>query len=274
MTLKVRNHLMQLFFIISILLITFTAIAFIVALVKKAILPPPALRLPGFVNNLTFLKYSFTATMISICIIVIYSPVAVAHVLPLFETTQTTEIIFFLGFLSGCLCEVVRFLTPLFGLWSTFSELLFFCGRLLFTGRLLCPLSFVFAAIASSVEVRQDVERNMAIMYMLCIVFALIVPLNTARVSSTGTITWGFPELFFIARLFFVAIAFISFWINSIKQNVAEYKKAALSMLVVMSGYGILICADNYVFMILGTALLAAGTSFYLQTLHLLYMWK
>ena len=266
--------MMQFFFYISLFCIASAAAFFIIALVNKAITPPPNLRIPAFMAKIGFLKYSFTATMISISLLVFFVPLTVFFVLKLFENTQSTEIMFFLAFLTGCLCEGVRFLTPLFGLWSTFSELLFFCGRIVFIGRLLCPLSFLFAAIANSPDFRQDVERNLTILFAITVVFAAIVPINTARINSAGTVTWGFPRLFFISRLVFALLGAVSFWITAREQNSEEYKKLAVLMLVILSGYGLLVTSDNYVFMLLGLPLLVTGTYRYLRTLHSIYMWR
>lgn len=274
MTLRTRNKIMQMFFYFSLCCIAIAAACFVVALIHKAIIPPPILRLPSFITKIPVLKYSFAATILSIALIICFTPFTIFHSRKLFENTQCSEIIYFLAFLCGCLCESARVLTPLFGLWSTFSNLLFFCGRIIFIGRLLCPLSFVFAAVASSPEQRQDVERNMSILFGICIVFAVSAPINTARITSAGTITWGFPSLFFLARLLFIALAFISFWISYIKQNAKEYKTLAFSMLFVIGGYGLLCISDNYIMTICGLPLLVTGTFKYLKTLHTLYMWK
>ena len=266
--------MMQIFFYFSLVCIASALVFFIIALVNKAITPPPNLRIPAFMEKIGFLKYSFIATMISISLVVFFAPLTVFYALKLFENTQSNEIIFFLAFLTGCLCEGVRFLTPLFGLWSTFSDLLFFCGRIIFIGRLLCPLSFLFAALASSAEQRQDIERNITILFAITVVFAIIAPINTARISSAGTVTWGFPRLFFCSRLAFTALSFISFWIMAIDQNTDEYKKIAFSMVFILSGCGFLVISDNFVFMILGLPLLLLGTYGYLRALHSLYMWR
>ena len=274
MTLKVRNKILKLFFILSLVCIAVASIAFIIALVNKAIIPPSDIRLPNFVTNFSFLKYSFAATMISICLIVVYAPLTIFCIEKFFEATQTTEIVFFIAFSAGCLCEGVRFLVPLFGLWSTFSDLLFLCGRILFAGRIIAPMSFVFAAIASGQEFRQDVERNLTALIAISVVLAIIVPLNTARISSAGAVTWGFPNLFLAMRISLIILAFISFIINGIKQSAPEYKKLALCMLILILGYSFLIIADNFVCIIIGAPLLFWGTVAYLKNLHKLYMWK
>lgn len=265
---------MQIFFMFSLLCIASAAACFVVALVNKAVTPPPNFRIPSFISKIGFLRYSFAATMISIAMTVCYASFTVFYAMRLFENTQSSEVIFFLGFLAGCLCEGMRFLTPLFGLWATFSDLLFFCGRLIFAGRLLCPLSFVFAALLSSAGQRQDVERNILLMFGICVVFSVIAPINTARITSSGAVTWGFPTLFYLSKVLFVAIAFVSFRIKAAEQNAKEYKTISLAMLVLMAGYGILVNSDSYVFMAAGFPLLLAGTFKYLRTLHSLYMWK
>lgn len=268
MTLKTRNRLLKFFFVFSLICIFTALISFAAALFNKAITPPPALRIPRFIDKIPFLKYSFTATMISVFLLIVSVPVTFFFILKLFEATQSSEIIFFTGFLTACLAEGVRFLTPLFGLWSTFSNLLFLCGRILFMGRLLAPLSFVFAAIASTVNQRQDVERNLTIMFAITLVFSIIVPINTAKITSAGAVTWGFPVLFMVIRILCVLVSFITFFISSKSFSSVEFKKIAFSMLFIFAGYSLLVTSDNYVMMALGFPLFAFGISCYLKNLH------
>ena len=98
MTLKTRNRMMQIFFYFSLVCIASALFFFIIALVNKAITPPPNLRIPAFMEKIGFLKYSFIATMISISLVVFFAPVTVFYALKLFENTQSNEIIFFLPF--------------------------------------------------------------------------------------------------------------------------------------------------------------------------------
>ncbi len=274
MTLKVRNRILQFFLVFSCACITSALICFIIALINKAITPPPVFRVPAVLSKTPLLNYSFTATMLSISLLVIFAPVAAWHLMKFFQATQASEVIFFMAFLTACLFEGLRFLTPLFGLWATFSDFLFFCGRLLFMCRLLAPLSFVFAALASSADQRQEIERNITVLFAVCIVFSVIAPINTAKITSAGTITWGFSKLFLVSRLIFIVIAFISFWINSKNNEEPDYAKMGIYMLVMLAGYGFMITADNFVFMIMGMPLLVYGCVKYLKTLHQIYLWK
>ena len=116
--------------------------------------------------------------------------------------------------------------------------------------------------------------RNITVLFAVCIVFSVIAPINTAKITSAGTITWGFSKLFLVSRLIFIVIAFISFWINSKNNEEPDYAKMGIYMLVMLAGYGFMITADNFVFMIMGMPLLVYGCVKYLKTLHQIYLWK
>lgn len=274
MTLKVRNRLLK-FFLTGTLACTAVALTlFIVALVKKAVIPPPVLRLPPFLDDIPFTPYRFSATMIAIIVILVYVSAVTTLLIANFEKTQSAEVIFFGGFLVACLCEGLRLITPLFGLWQTFTTFLVFIGRIVFMGRILAPVSFVWAAIMSDSGQRQDVERNVTLMYAICIVLAVIMPLNTARINSTCAVCWGFPRTFLIVRILLVAAAFLSFHTNGIKHDSPELKKIAFIYLMLISGYALLVSCDNYLFLFAGSGLLFAGTAQFLLLIHRMYMWK
>lgn len=274
MTLKTRNRLFVVLLGISLLCIVAAAVALLTAFTHHAIVPPTAYRVPSFTARLPLAGYHFSATMLAIAVLVLYVPVVLALLLLAFENTQTSELLFFATFLLGCLCEGSRLLIPLFALGESFSQLQLFMGRALFVGRMLAPLSFVGAAILSDSDQRQDLERNVLIIIAAAILTALAVPLNTAQVTTACTITWGFPRLFTAMRALFVVTAVVSFWLNGWRHDTAELRHIALASLLVLCGYQLLACADNFVFLIIGLALLSMGTYLLLTKLHKLYMWK
>ncbi|MCR5725522.1 MAG: hypothetical protein K6G80_10595 [Treponema sp.] len=274
MTLKLRNRLFLVLLIFSLLCIMAAAVPLIVAAISHAILPPPQVRIPKFLNYLPFAPYSFTATMLSISLLVVYVPITIFLMYRAFENTQTSEVIFFAGFLMSCLCEGSRILIPLFSLGQSFSQLQLFSGRILLLGRFLAPLSLIVASIMSETEQRQDIERNFMIMLAVSTLFALVIPLNTAELSSSCTIRWGFPRLIAIMNLLLSVTAVVSFWINSIKHDSKEFKKVAFAVIILLAGYNLLCIADNYVCLAAGAALLTTGTQTMLYNLHKLYMWQ
>ena len=273
MTLKTRNRLFNLLFLASLISVAIALGMFILALLQGTILTPPDLRIPPFIARLPFAKTQFVALMMSFGVIIFYVPICFFMILRYFENTQTSEIIFFTGFLIGCTTELFRFLTICFGLWQTFSNMLIFSGNIVLFGRTLVPLSFICASLLSNTDQRQDVERNYIIMITTSVVFAAIIPMNTAKISSTGLVTEGFMFFISIMRVLLILVAFVSFFIHGIKKNSVEYKSIAVSFIILIFGYSVVISSDTFVFLIPGTALLIYGTYRYLKNIHQLYMW-
>ena len=274
MTLKNRNSFIKVFLLSSLILFLFMLATLIYSIATKNILVPPAIRLPDFFDHIPFLRNSFLAVMLSFSIIFIYIPISFFLLIKYFENTQTSEIIFFTGFLIACMAESARFLTICLGLWQSFSDILIFAGKVVLFGRTLAPLSFLCAALFSETSQRQDVERNYIIMMTASVVFAAIIPMNTARIASTGLVTEGFMVLINIFRLLLFVTTTLSFLVLGIKKNSLEHKHLASSSFLLILGYSMIVSCDTFVFLILGTAGLAFGTYRYLYFIHKMYMWS
>ena len=274
MTLKTRNSLVKSLFFFSLACIALILACFIIALVTHSIVPPQDIRLPAFLSHISFAQYNMIAMLVSIAIMMLYVPITLFLLVRYFENTQSTEVIFFSCALIGFLCEGARFMIPLFGLWQSYSQLLFFIGRIVLNGRILVPLSFFAAATMSETEQRQDVERNVTVLLGLSIVIALTMPLNTAQITTTGMIVTGFARVFTIIRILICLVTLFSFYVNARRHDSPELKSITVFSAVLMIGYGCLLIADNFLFMGIGTVALAIGTAYFLKKLHALYMWK
>ena len=274
MTLKTRNRFIRIFLIASIALTISMIAIFFITLATQSIHAPSNLRIPSFLNYIPFAKNNLIALMISFLVLAFYACACFYLLLRFFENTQTSEIIFFTGFLLACLAEMARFIIICVGLWRSLSNMLIFAGNVVLFGRTLAPLSFLCAAILSETSQRQDVERNYIIMMTVSLVFAAVIPMNTARIASTGLVTEGFMPLINTIRFLLFATTILSFFIQGIKKNSAEYKHIASASCILLIGYSMLVCSDNFFFLILGTALLSFGTYRYLSYIHKLYMWS
>ena len=272
---------MKVFFIFSLVCCAMLAVSLIVALVTNAIvaptdntLPPVQTKIHHALRLLPFMTYHFTATMIAIGILVLYVPAALFLIIQFFENTQSSEIIFFMGVLLGILCEGVRMLIPLFGLGLSFSQLLLFAGRVLVIGRFAVPLCFFCVAVFSEAQQRQDVERNLTIVLGISVVLAAGLPLNTAQITTTCAIPTGFSTVFALVRFLIFVLTLLSFWLNARKHDSPELKKLTFAYAVLIAGYALLLLADTFVLLALGTGALAVGTLQFLRNLHRLYKWK
>lgn len=273
MTLKVRNQIFRIFFYFSIASVIISTASFIFLTLNKNIIALPAFRIPQILNIIPFATENQNATFISFFILGLYVPLVLFFIFRYFENTQSSEIIFFSAFLLSILCEVARFYTLCFGIWETFTNLLIFLGNIVLFGRILAPLSFVCASILSEREQQQDIERNYTLMIVTAFVFALIIPLNTAKISSAGQVFESFSFPLSEIKFLLIILAAVSFYIRSFKHKNRDYIPLALWTFLLYIGYLILISADNYLFMILGTLILFPGTFFYLKDLHKMYMW-
>jgi len=224
-------------------------------------------------SKIPFTPISLLSVFLSFLLLILYVPVCFYLLIRFFENTQTSEIIFFTGFLIAITAEIARFITICLGLWLSFSNLLIFMGNVTLFGRTLAPLSFLCAALFSETDQRQDIERNYLIMVTVSVVFAVIIPMNTAKITSTGLVTEGFMHLINIARFLLMLTTVVSFFINGVKKNNGEYKHLAIFSTILLLSYSLLVSCDNFVFLILGAIGLVLGTLKYLQTLHKMYMW-
>lgn len=274
MTLKTRNSFIRVFLLSSLVLLALMFALFITSSLNHSILTPPDLRIPSFLNYIPFAKQNSVALMISFLILLLYVPLCFYLLIRFFENTQTSEIIFFTGFLIACMTESARFLTLCLGLWQSFSNTLIFAGKIVLFGRTLAPLSFLCAAILSETEQRQDMERNYIILFTVAIVFAAVIPMNTARIASTALVTEGFMTLINVTRFLIFVTMILSFLVQGIKKNSMEYMHLASSCFILILGYTMLVSCDNFVFLGLGTAGLFIGTYRYLKFIHKMYMWS
>ena len=111
-------------------------------------------------------------------------------------------------------------------------------------------------------------------MLMVSVVFAVVIPMNTARIASTGLVTEGFMILINILRFLLLATAVVSFFVTGIKKNSTEHKHLSSSACLLLLSYSLLVSTDSFFFLVPGTVGLIAGTYRYLKTVHKLYMWS
>jgi hypothetical protein len=275
MTLKKRNRLFFVFFLISLAFSLVYLGMYIYASVAGKIIPINNFIRPIslFVNNKLF-SYSFAASIIGISIFIIYVPIVMFVLFSGFEKTQSIEIIYFSGFVLACLAESLRITLPLSGLWQTYSSLFLLAGRVVYTGRILASISFLFAAIFNGSEQRQNVERNYLILLVVSLMLGIILPLDTSRILSTCIMHCGFNGLFNVIRFILFLTTLATIVINAVTKDSSELKENAVGYVALMIGYELLQKTDNYMTLIIATLFFAIGNVLYLRSIHTMYMWQ
>lgn len=270
-----KNTILSSFAFFSIFCIALSSFSFFWAIAKDyLILPPTSPRFPSFLSRIPFMPCNFVATVISCAILQIAVPISIIFVVRLFGKKLPSESVFFSAFLLGCLCESARLLTIALGIWQSFSDLLLIFGRILIFGRTLVTTSFLFAALMSESTQRQAVARNFLALLAIATIVAVVTPINTSLITSTATATAGFAKTFRILRFISVLLAILLFLYNAHSRERIAYKNLAIALIFLIIGYASLLCADNFVLLALGTALLAIGIPRYLFVVHELHVWK
>lgn len=278
MTLRIRNRILLLFLFASVMFTMAVASLFIFAFATGKIVPPlEILRFFSFRNSPRFiLRYDFWATVFSAFFFLLYTVITLFLIFFRFEKTQSPEIFYFCGFLISCLLEGSRILIPFFGLWQTYSSTLLFIGRLILFGKFLAPMSILFTTLFSNTDQQQDAEKHFVVTIIAGAIISLLLPLNTSSISSVNTVRWGFPKMFFVLRATIFAVAILSATLKIFaKTNLSSSKiltRQALSISLLSLGYALLTCADNYLLLAMGIALLFTPTIFFLRDTHRLYI--
>ena len=268
---------MLVMFLMSALFAIFSLILFIFTFFNKSIVPPTdVLRLIDFGKSDFFLiTYNFSASVLASALFLVYVVLTFFLMFMQFEKTQAIEIFYFCGFLLACLCEGIKCLIPLFGLWQTFSSRLLLLGRLVLLGKMLAPMSILLVSLFNNFEQKQDSEKNLTIAITVCAIFSLIIPINTSMVYSSNALSWGFSGFFFIMRALIFFVAIISFVIKIFLINNIASSRVILSQIIWLSlaifGYAVLSMADNFLFLAIGALFLFIPTMKFLKTTHQLY---
>ncbi len=273
MLLKSRNRILTACFFLSLFLLVLTVILFLNSHTLNQILQTSVNYQKGLFSTF-FFRSSYIAVIFSIAVITLYVPISFIFLYLNFEKTQSSEVIFFITFLLGCLTECMRIINIIYLFQSASSTMLIFINKLIFFGRLLCPLSMLCSTVMSNSEQRQDLERNFIIMIAVAAFFAFLIPINIVNLSYKNMIPWGFSKLFNILYLLFSIAAVISFYIEAKKQESQERLRMLLGFILLITGYYFLILFNNLFSLFFGSILLISGTYIYLKNIHLLYLWN
>lgn len=217
-------------------------------------------------KNILFNDYTIFP-IISIIFLGIYTLVTTSVIRYSFGKTQSPEIIFFFGFLVGCLLEYCRLFIPIYNLWNSYSTFVIFIGKTCFACRLISLLCFLFSALFSADFQNQQAEKNLLIITIISLIFAEFLPINTGTITPAVLPASGFNKVFTI-------ILFFIFFITCISMIVFVKSKYTFGYIFLMLGYFSLIYATNLILCLFGIFFLTFGTVKYLEKIHNYYLWQ
>ena len=272
MTIKTRNRLNFSLFIFSLVFLAVNILFFLLALYNKSF------SLEIFQSNSSsthtnfLIKYNPLIVFISLYFEIIYVCVTSFLLYRVFEKTQATDISYFFMFLVSLIANSLRIWLPLFNMVNTYSNLLIFCGNCILFSKLLMPVSLLFTVIMNSVEQRQDLEKNIFLLLICCIVFAQIIPLNTSNICMNFEVDYSYRNVIKVAGILIEIAPLIALFF----QNQQHFYKqlTTIGLALIIAGTFFLFNATNILKLGLSFILLLFGNIFYLKELHRQYLWN
>lgn len=213
-----------------------------------------------------FQPYSY-ASLAAIAALAIYTPLASTIVRYVFEKTQSPEILYFTGFMTGCMVEVYRLCIPLFSLWGGYSEFLIFTGKIVLAGRILAGMSLLLSAIFSSDDKIQEADKNIVIAIAVSVALAAATAVDTRTILPSIMVRTSYQSVLTFVRIFIAVMTAFAFLLSGKVRTMFSY-------ILLFSGYFCLTVSDNIFLTALGLLLFGFGTKVYLQQLHNYYLWK
>ncbi|MBP5158291.1 MAG: hypothetical protein ILP18_10535 [Treponema sp.] len=275
MTLKARNRMLVLFFIIALLDAVLNASLFIQGMVEQTIsFNSDVQRQFKFLGSFELLGYEPLAVCMSCLAFNAYVLIITAILYFSFEKTQALEAVYFQGFLLSCMAESSRLLIPLTSLAQSSPSSVAIISRIVIAARLLAPLAFLCAELFSDTESRQFMERNFLIMLLASIFMGILLPLDTKGFSSTFIYHWGLQDTFHMTRVLLVCSTLVAIVCKVAINYSTETIHEGIGFLMSISGYFILCNSDNYILLAVGATALFIGTLYYLHSIHQIYNWR
>lgn len=270
MTIKTRNRLNLSLFVFSLVFLAANIIIFLFSLYSKSY----ALDIYDSTSTHTsfLLRYNPMIVIISLFFQIIYVCVTSFMLFRVFEKTQATDISYFFLFLISLIANSLRIWLPLFGMENTFTNLLLFCGNCVIFSKLLMPLSLLFAVVMGNVEQRQDLEKNIFLLLIGCIIFAQIIPLNTANICMNYEVDYSYRTVIKIAAILVSLATLVALFFNNRQRFYTQYTTIGLCLIII--GTFILFNSTNLLRLITSFFFLLFGNIFYLKELHKQYLWN
>lgn len=270
MTIKIRNRITTIFFIISsIYLLVATAVTLYQVFTKT--LTFPQFYLTNIPKQFLFTNNS-TAVIILLFFSIAYICSTTFIIKQNFEKTQATDMLFFLMFLFAFQCDTVRLFVPLFNCAQTYSNFLIAIANVTLFGRILAPLSIFATIILSSEDFRQSVNQNLMIILITSLFFAMLIPINTAIIMPNFTISFAYVKLLRTFTIIIFLISIFSLFYNNYKNDYSQYSTIGLTL--ICTGYLIATNGYSIITTILASLFLMSGTHFYMSTIHRQYLWN
>lgn len=270
MTLKTRNRLTLTFLLLSSIVFLFEIALFLIQSSKGTFqLPEISFSKPQ--NTISLFNVRFSCVVLGICIQNIYICLTTMFILRSFVKTQSSEVFYFLLFLTACLFDSGRILIPLFHISKTYSSSLLIVGNMTLFARLLAPLSLFTMVLPYEKDMHKNVEQIGLILLILSAFLAAIIPINTATIEPNFNVAHSYNTTIKIATILIHIINTITLLLQNLKRETRQF--TTLGYILIASGNLLTFNCYNLFSLIAGPIFLISGTFIYFRTVHKYYLW-
>ncbi len=264
MTVKNRNRFIKILFIFSAIFLFATEFVFLHKFLQNKI---DFSIFQQFEKNGIFLFRYNPYVVLGSCFLQIFYVCTVTYVIyRSFEKTPAIEAVYMLLYLFAILGNSFRILNGLFNLIEIKSYLLIAIGDIILFSKLLYPISLLCAVVMPVSEQKQDTDRNVFTIIMLCLFFATIIPLNTLKVMPDFSVDYSMKILIRCINIICTVFGTIVLFIVNKKHHYNQ--KTTLGFIFTIVGIAITINTVNLLEIIISFILLSLGTYFYFFELH------
>lgn len=236
-------------------------------------LPVPNNRILSFFK-ITLSTYNNDAVTFGI---LVFAPIALVLLLALFflfEKTHAIELSFFALFLFALAFESLRLVFPLTYRYPLLLITVIPITRTIFFFRFFSLLSLVTASLFTH---KVFTRNTMPIIFLLCFVsFALAqtIPCNTAYSAGYYSFFQHYQHIFIEFTGITAILSILSVYIAGVSRDISLYRKSAISLLVLLLGYGGLLYTATWITIVVSAAAFFLGGLSFIRYLHRFYQWQ
>lgn len=271
MTIKVRNRLNLTIFILSLIFLIF-AFVFIGYQHIYTNFSLPEVYLTNQTSSNFLFGYNPYVVILSILFELFYAVLVLFLVRRNFFKTQSSIVLFFITYLTGCVFDSFRILIPLFHISGTFSQALLIIGDTSLFGRLLSTFSLMMIALFTLDDQPVQTDRNLLLLIVFSLFVAAIIPMNTAKILPTFNVSYGYSHIVFILIIIVEVLSVFTVFITNYRNESSQLQTLGFALLI--AGYMLLIYTTNLFMLIIAYILLGVGTGIYMFQLHNNYLWR
>lgn len=190
-----------------------------------------------------------------------------------FEKTQAFEMIYYFAFLASLILDTIRIWILVIDDISSYLRVLNYLGHIILFGRILAPLSLLFAVIFNfDLTMKKEYGKNLILIIISSLFFAILIPVNSTSLLSNYSVSFSYAK---IIRNLTYAITFfciITLLFNNYRQKTSP--KNTISFSVMTIGYILVVSSSSILKLSLGCIFLSIGTYAYFREVHNYYLWN